>query len=110
MNRFPISLEAGKLCGEAIICDMVLPWGPRWIGVRDDTLERFVRSGFSFLSLTVGQDSIPSLEATIQHMAAERNRIAAVCLCRIRLRHRAREAGGQARAGLSSPGHQPPDE
>jgi len=77
MTGSNISPEAAKLYADAIVCDMVLPWGPRWIGVRGDTLDRFVRSGFSYVSLTVGQDSIPSLEATIQHMAAERNRIAA---------------------------------
>jgi len=43
--------------------------------VRGNTLERFARSGFSYVSLTVGQDSIPSIEATILHMPAERKRI-----------------------------------
>src|SRR5688500_9745762 len=66
---------AADLIAAAVVCDMVLPWGARWIGVRGNTLERFAKSGFDFVSLTVGLDSVPSLEATIQHMAAERRRI-----------------------------------
>ncbi|MEO5693752.1 MAG: membrane dipeptidase [Usitatibacter sp.] len=66
---------ADELIAAAVVCDMVLPWGARWIGVRGDTLERFAKSGFNYVSLTVGLDSVPSLEATIQHMAAERRRI-----------------------------------
>jgi len=77
MSRWNLSPQAESLYADAIVCDMVLPWGPRWIPVRGNTLERFAQSGFSYVSLTVGQDSIPSLEATIQHMAAERRRIAA---------------------------------
>lgn len=75
MSRWNVSAAAEKLHADALICDMVLPWGPRWIGERRDTLERFTRSGFSYVSLTVGQDSVFSLETTIQHMAAERRRI-----------------------------------
>ena len=77
MSRWNISPEAERLFADAIVCDMVLPWGPRWIPMRGNVLERFARSGFSYVSLTVGQDAIPSLEATILHMAAERRRIAA---------------------------------
>lgn len=76
MSRWNISPEAERLYSQALVCDMVLPWGPRWIPVRGNVLERFAQSGFSYVSLTVGQDSIPSLETTIQHMAAERKRIA----------------------------------
>lgn len=71
----PINSAAAKLVADAVVCDMVLPWGARWISVRGNTLERFAKSGFSYVSLTVGLDSVPSLEATIQHMAAERRRI-----------------------------------
>jgi membrane dipeptidase len=70
-----VSSAAAKLAADAVICDMVLPWGARWLSVRGNTLERFAKSGFSYVSLTVGLDSVPSLEATIQHMAAERRRI-----------------------------------
>jgi membrane dipeptidase len=67
--------RAATLVADSIVCDMVLPWGARWISVRGNTIERFARAGFSYVSLTVGLDSVPSLEATIQHMAAERRRI-----------------------------------
>ena len=67
---------AADLIAAAVVCDMVLPWGARWISVRGNTLERFTKSGFNYVSLTVGLDSVPSLEASIQHMAAEHRRIA----------------------------------
>lgn len=69
------SAAAKKLVADAIVCDMVLPWSPRWIPVRGNTLQRFSDSGFDFVSLTVGMDSLPSMEGTIQHTAAERRRI-----------------------------------
>jgi membrane dipeptidase len=75
MPNTPITPAAAKLVADSIVCDMVLPWGARWVAVRGKTLERFAESGFSFVSLTMGLDSVPSLEATIQHMAAERRRI-----------------------------------
>ena len=75
MPDTPLDSAAAKLVADAVVCDMVLPWGARWIPVRGDTLERFAKSGFDYVSLTVGLDSVPSLEATIQHMAAERRRI-----------------------------------
>lgn len=78
MSRWNISPEAENLYADAVVCDMVLPWGPRWIHMRGNILERFAESGFSYVSLTVGQDSVFSLETTIQHMAAERRRIDAV--------------------------------
>jgi len=70
-----VGTAADELIAAAVVCDMVLPWGARWISVRGDTLERFAKAGFNYVSLTVGLDSVPSLEATIQHMAAERRRI-----------------------------------
>jgi membrane dipeptidase len=75
MPDTPNDSAAAKIIAESVVCDMVLPWGARWIPVRGNTLERFAKSGFNFVSLTVGLDSVPSLEATIQHMAAERRRI-----------------------------------
>lgn len=75
MPDTPTNSAAAKIITESVVCDMVLPWGARWISVRGNTLERFAKSGFNFVSLTVGLDSVPSLEATIQHMAAERRRI-----------------------------------
>jgi membrane dipeptidase len=75
MPETRITPAAAKIVAESVVCDMVLPWGARWIAVRGNMLERFAKSGFSFVSLTMGLDSVPSLEATIQHMAAERRRI-----------------------------------
>jgi len=75
MAEREVNRDTAAVYADAIVCDMVLPWGPRWIPVRGNTLARFADSGFTYVSLTVGQDSIPSLEATIQHMAAERRRI-----------------------------------
>jgi membrane dipeptidase len=72
-----VNSAAASLVADAVVCDMVLPWGARWVPVRGDTLERFASSGFSYVSLTVGLDSTPSLEGTIQHMAGERRRIEA---------------------------------
>jgi microsomal dipeptidase-like Zn-dependent dipeptidase len=46
---------AGELYKTATICDMTLPFGEGLVG-REDALERFLRSGITFVSLTVGSD------------------------------------------------------
>lgn len=59
--------------GEAVICDLTLPFEGRYEG-RDEILERYFNSQVDFVSLTVGSDNCGVAE-TIHHIASVRSYI-----------------------------------
>ncbi|MEQ8345218.1 MAG: dipeptidase [Sneathiellaceae bacterium] len=63
---------AQTLLSGAILCDMTLPWGAANEN-KEQALERFIASGFTFVSFTVGMDWV-TLEETVRHIGAERRR------------------------------------
>ena len=64
-----VSERARAFMRDSVICDLTLPWGPANEN-KETVLPRFARSGFTFVSLTVGMDWT-SLEQTVRHIAAE---------------------------------------
>ena len=60
------------LHSEAIVCDMILPWGEYGRrDLREQTLSRFAKSGVDFVSLTLATDSEPQMEV-LKTVARER--------------------------------------
>lgn len=67
VTQWNVSEQAAALHADALVCDMTLPWGPRYEN-QDTTLPRYSASGVDFVSLTIGHDRY-NLSATIHHMA-----------------------------------------
>lgn len=65
--------DVQALLQAAVVCDLTLPFNAEYYG-REDALDRFHRSGISFVSLTVGTDATGS-GATIHNMANVRRMI-----------------------------------
>lgn len=68
MGHWYVSPEAAALHQDALVWDMTLPW-ENDLEPKQGTLERFARSGFNFISLTLGGDRYNLVE-TVKHIAA----------------------------------------
>jgi membrane dipeptidase len=69
-----IAKHAGELLTDSLTCDLTLPWGaPN--PTQDGVLERFAKSGFDFVSLTMATDS-SWIDETIRTIAAVRAMLA----------------------------------
>jgi len=63
---------AATLHSDAIVCDMILPWGEYGRpNLREQTLSRFADNGVDFVSLTLATDSEPQTEV-LRTIARER--------------------------------------
>ena len=72
-----VSERAAELHRDALVCDLVVNWEEDFSeAVRADVLPRYPASGVDFVSLTLADD-FTWIEATIRHVAAERNRFLA---------------------------------
>lgn len=67
-----ISAEAKALLESATVCDLTLPWVTT--AFKAGVWDRYSRSGFTFVSLTLGNDT-NWISDTISHIAAESARI-----------------------------------
>jgi len=65
--QWNISEEGAVLHADACVCDMTLPWLAHAEN-KETTLPRFRASGFDFVSLSIGVDSV-GLGATLHHLA-----------------------------------------
>ena len=63
-KELTVSDKALKILNNSTVWDMTLPWDTE--AMDEITLPRFKKAGFDFISLTV---DMPSLEATVQHIA-----------------------------------------
>jgi membrane dipeptidase len=72
--RWDVSERAAALHGEAMVCDLVVNWEEDFDeATRGAVLPRYSASGVNFISLTLADD-FTWIEATVRHVAAERNR------------------------------------
>ena len=69
--RWGISEASAALLRDALVCDITLPWVPE-ADHKDEALTRFARSGFDFLSLSVGVERM-GLGATLRYVLATRD-------------------------------------
>ncbi|MBI1777547.1 MAG: membrane dipeptidase [Proteobacteria bacterium] len=73
MTGWTIEPKATALHSALTLCDMTLPWTASALNSEAKTLPRFPKAGVTFVSLSLGVDSM-GLETTIRHIAAERRR------------------------------------
>jgi len=65
-----LQARARQLLADSLTCDLTLPWG-RPDTIQEGVLERFVASGFNFISLTMATDS-SWIDETVQTIADAR--------------------------------------
>lgn len=73
VEEFNISVDAANLHFDAYVCDITLSWVPHSEN-KDIALKRFKHSGFDFLSLSIGVESL-DLSSTIHHIANVKHKI-----------------------------------
>lgn len=70
----PAAGAAASLIEQALVWESAVGWTPECLAEGPAMLQRFARSGFSFVSLTIGADW-DKPEATLRHFAQQRRRL-----------------------------------
>ena len=73
--QWRVSERASALHSNSIVCDLTLPWGPGYEN-KETVLDRYRRSGATFVSLTIGSDWV-DLGATMHNIAETKARLRA---------------------------------